>query len=186
MAVQALFHPNSFGFWPSLTSVLGCHETWMGDSNLVAVDFVINQTQVCPGLWICVPAQLACLGWRKGCWACEEELGIVVASETGTPALDTVCVQVWLVLVPWERAAQDCVPVLMRFPCKQGKAWGCWKSTFANSYFATRELPFLILVLWWKNRGQHGKKKSQSPLDPSSCLRAGLCGACSGFKTVLF
>lgn len=39
----------------------------MGDSNLVAVDFVINPTQVPPGLWMCVPAQCACLGWRKGC-----------------------------------------------------------------------------------------------------------------------
>lgn len=29
-------------------------------------------------------------------------------------------------------------------------------------------------------------KKSQSPLDPSSCVGAGLCGACSGFKTLLF
>lgn len=112
MAVQALFHPNSVGFWLGLTSVLGCHETWMGDSNLVAVDFVINQTQVCPGLWICAPALLTCLGQRNGCWACEEVLGVVLASETGTSALDHRCVQVWLVSVPWERAAQDCVPVI--------------------------------------------------------------------------
>lgn len=67
MAVQALFHPNSLGFWLGLASVLGCWESWMGDSNLVAVDFVINPTQVPPGLWMCVPAQCACLGWRKGC-----------------------------------------------------------------------------------------------------------------------
>lgn len=45
MAVQALFHPNSFGFCLGLTSLLGCHETWMGDSNLIAVGFVINQTR---------------------------------------------------------------------------------------------------------------------------------------------
>lgn len=50
MAVQALFHPNSIGFWLALASGLGCHETRMGDSNLDAVDFVINQTQVPPGL----------------------------------------------------------------------------------------------------------------------------------------
>lgn len=93
MAVQALFHPNSLGFWLGLASVLGYHETWMGDNNLIAVDFVINQTQVSPGLRMCVPAQLAFLGWRKGCRV-EEELGIVLGSGTDTPALDTIVLSV--------------------------------------------------------------------------------------------
>lgn len=86
----------------------------MGDSNPVAVDFVINEAQVPPGLSMCFPAQLTCLGGRKGCRVCEEELGVVLGSEKGTSALDTIVfsVQVWLVSVLWERAAQDCVPVI--------------------------------------------------------------------------
>lgn len=52
--------------------------------------FVINEAQVPPGLSMCFPAQLTCLGGRKGCWVCEEELGVVLGSEKGTSALDTI------------------------------------------------------------------------------------------------
>lgn len=115
IAVQALFHPNSTAFWLGLASGFVCYETWMGDSNPVAVDFVINEAQVPPGLWMCFPAQLTCLGGRKECRICEQELGVVLGSEKGSSALDTIVfsVQVWLVSVP-------CGPVIHESREKHG------------------------------------------------------------------